>query len=365
MVKNSTTGKKKTAFITGMTGQDGSYLAEFLLDKGYSVFGIVRRSSSFNTGRIDHLIENYPPDKFEFYRGDITDINSLIGMLKQTEPDEIYNLAAQSHVKVSFDMPVYTFDTVASGTLKLLEAVRSLGLKCKIYQAGSSEMFGSSPSPQNENTPFRPRSPYAIGKVAAHHLCLNYREGYNMWIANGILFNHESPRRGETFVTRKVTRAVSRIKLGIQERLYLGNLEAKRDWGYAPDFIEAMWLILQQDEPDDFVVATGETHSVREFVEKAFEYVGFDLVWEGKGLTEKGVDSKTGKVLVEVDPIYLRPTEVELLLGDATKAGEKLGWQPRVRFKELAEIMMDADMRREKMLLEGTRAFDEEWRTHI
>jgi len=365
VAKNLVAGGKKKALITGITGQDGSYLAEFLLDKGYTVFGVVRRSSSFNTGRIDHLIENYPPDKFDFFRGDITDINSLISVLKQLEPDEIYNLAAQSHVKVSFDMPVYTFDTVASGTLKLLEAVRSLGLKCKLYQAGSSEMFGDSPPPQNENTPFRPRSPYAIGKVAAHYLCLNYREAYNMWIANGVLFNHESPRRGETFVTRKVTRAVARIKLGIEDKVYLGNLAAKRDWGYAPDFIEAMWLMLQQKEPDDFVLAIGESHSVREFVKEAFTYAGFDFTWEGKGLKEKGIDSKTGKALVEVHPRYFRPTDVESLLGDATKARKKLGWQPKVGFKELVKIMVDADMERERMLLEGTKAFNEVWRTHI
>jgi len=355
----------KKALITGISGQDGSYLAEFLLDKGYSVFGVVRRSSSFNTGRIDHLIENYPADRFEFFRGDITDINSLIGILRQIEPDEIYNLAAQTHVKVSFDMPVYTFDTLAPGTLKLLEAVRSLDLRCKIYQAGSSEMFGSSPPPQSEKTPFRPRSPYAIGKVAAHYLCLNYREAHNMWIANGLLFNHESPRRGETFVTRKVTRAVARIKLGIEDRLYLGNLEAKRDWGYAPDFVEAMWLILQQEEPDDFVVATGEAHSVREFVEEAFAIAGFSLVWEGEGLGEKGLDAETGRPLVAVNARYFRPTDVEFLLGDATKARVKLGWEPGVCFRELVKIMVNADMDRERMLLEGTRAFSETWRTHI
>ena len=365
MAKKKITGGGKTALITGITGQDGSYLAELLLDKGYRVFGVVRRSSSFNTGRIDHLIENYPPDKFDFFRGDVTDNNSLISVLKQAEPDEIYNLAAQSQVRVSFDMPVYTFDTVASGTLKLLEAVRSLGLPCKLYQAGSSEMFGSFPPPQNEDTPFRPRSPYGIGKVAAHHLCLNYREAYDMWITNGILFNHESPRRGETFVTRKVTRAVARIKLGIQDRVYLGNLASKRDWGYAPDYVEAMWLMLQQESPDDFVVATGESHSVTEFVREAFACAGFDLVWEGKGLEEKGVDAKTGKVLVEVHSRYFRPTDVEFLQGDASKARKKLGWQPKVVFKELVKIMVDADMERERMLLEGTRAFNEVWRTHI
>jgi len=365
MAKKKVTGQGKTALITGITGQDGSYLAEFLLNKGYDVFGVVRRSSSFNTGRIDHLIENGAGGKFDFYRGDITDINSIISVLQQSQPDEIYNLAAQSHVRVSFDMPVYTFDTVASGTLKLLEAVRSLGLKCRIYQASSSEMFGSSPPPQNEGTPFCPRSPYAIGKVAAHHMCLNYREAYGMWISNGILFNHESPRRGETFVTRKVTRAVARIKLGIQEKVSLGNLAAKRDWGYAPDFVEVMWLMLQQEKPDDFVVATGESHSVREFVQEAFACAGLDLIWQGKGLNEKGKDARTGKLLVEIQSRYFRPTEVESLLGDASRAKKKLGWQPKVGFKELVRIMVDADMAREKMLLEGTRAFNEVWRTHI
>lgn len=356
---------KKKALITGVTGQDGSYLAEYLLSKNYTVLGVIRRSSSFNTGRIDHLFNKYPTDKFDFLRGDLTDSNSLISVLKRVEPDEIYNLAAQSHVKVSFDMPVYTFETVAEGTLKLLEAVRSLGMKCKIYQAGSSEMFGASSPPQNETTPFRPRSPYAVGKVAAYHMCVNYREAYNMWIANGILFNHESPRRGETFVTRKVTRAVARIKLGIQDKEYLGNLEARRDWGYAPDFVEAMWLMLQQKEPDDFVVATGESHSVREFVEEAFKHAGFDLVWEGKGVNEKGVDANTGKTLIEIQSRYFRPTEVESLLGDAAKTRQTLAWQPAVRFKELVKIMIDADMERERMLLEGTKAFNEVWRTHI
>ncbi|MFC1864238.1 GDP-mannose 4,6-dehydratase [Chloroflexota bacterium] len=355
----------KKAFITGITGQDGSYLAEFLLDKGYSVFGIVRRSSSFNTGRIDHLLENYPSERFDFFRGDITDINSLVSLLKQIEPEEIYNLAAQSHVKVSFDMPVYSFETVASGTLKLLEAVKALGLGCKIYQAGSSEMFGSSPPPQSENTPFRPRSPYAVGKVAAHHLCVNYREGYGMWIANGILFNHESPRRGETFVTRKITRALARIKLGIEDKLQLGNLNAKRDWGYAPDYIEAMWLMLQQDRPDDYLIATGESRSVRDFAEAAFKHAGFDLVWKGEKLEEKGIDAETGRVLIEIHPRYFRPLETESLLGDAAKARRKLCWEPRISFDELVRLMVDADMKRERMLLEGTKVFNESWRTHI
>ena len=355
----------KKALITGITGQDGSYLAEFLLNKGYPVFGIVRKSSSFNTGRIDHLIEGYTPAQFDFYRGDVNDINSLISILKEVEPDEIYHLAAQSHVKVSFEVPVYTFDTVATGTLKLLEAVRSLGLKCKIYFAGSSEMFGSSPPPQNENTPFQPRSPYAAAKVAAYKLCKIYREAYGMWIACGILFNHESPRRGETFVTRKTTRALARMKLGLQEKLILGNLNAQRDWGYAPDYVEAMWLMLQQEEPEDYVIATGESHSVREFVEIAFSYAGFELIWEGEGLEERGIDARTGNVLVEVHPRYFRPLEVEFLLGDVTKAREKLGWRPKTSFKELVKIMVDADMKRERMLLEGTKAFNEVWRTHI
>lgn len=353
----------KRALITGITGQDGSYLAEFLLEKGYRVYGIVRRSSTFNTGRIDHLINS--GYNFEFYRADINDINSIISVLKQVEPDEIYNLAAQSHVKVSFDMPVYSFETTATGTLKFIEAVRSLGLNAKIYQAGSSEMFGAAPPPQSEETPFMPRSPYAVAKTAAHYLSINYREAYSMWIVNGILFNHESPRRGETFVTRKITRALARIKLGIQNKLELGNLNAKRDWGYAPDYLEAMWLMLQQDKPDDYVIATGESHMVREFVEKAFEYAGFELEWEGEGLSEKGIDANTGKVLIEVDKQYFRPTEVEFLQGDATKARQKLGWKPKVGFEELVRIMVDADMKREQMLLKGTKAYNEEWRTHI
>jgi len=355
----------KKALVTGITGQDGSYLAELLLDKGYSVFGMVRRSSSFNTGRIDHIINGYPPDRFEFFRGDISDINSLVSILKRVEPDEIYNLAAQSHVKVSFDIPVYTFNTVAEGTLKLLEAVRCLGLKCKIYQAGSSEMFGSSPPPQREDTPFKPRSPYAVGKVAAHHMAVNYRDGYDMWIANGILFNHESPRRGETFVTRKITRAAARIKLGIQQTLYLGNLEARRDWGYAPDYVFAMWLMLQQEKPDDYVVATGEAHSVREFAQAAFKEAGFNIIWKGKGPDEKGIDEATGETLIEIHRDYFRPLEANFLLGDASKARQQLGWEPKVRFSQLARLMVEADVKREEMLLNGTRTFNEQWRTHI
>ena len=355
----------KRALITGITGQDGSYLAEFLLDKGYDVFGLVRRSSSFNTGRIDHLINKYPLDKFDLFRADLTDSNSLHSVLGRVEPDEVYNLAAQSHVMVSFEVPVYTFDSVAVGTLQLLETIRSLGLKCRFYQAGSSEMFGASPPPQDENTRFHPRSPYAVGKVAAYHLCVNYREAYNMWIANGILFNHESPRRGETFVTRKITRAIARIKLGIDKSIHLGNLEAKRDWGYAPDYVEAMWLMLQQQSPDDYVVATGKSYSVRQFVEEAFKAAGYDFGWTGHGLEEKGKDKKTGDTLIEIDSRYFRPTEVDSLLGDPTKARQKLGWQPKVDFPRLVKMMLDADMEREKMLLEGTRAFSQMWRTHI
>lgn len=355
----------KKALITGITGQDGSYLAEFLLSKGYSVFGTVRRASSFNTGRIDHLLEKYPRTKFDSFRGDVNDINSLISVLKEIEPDEIYNLAAQSHVKVSFDMPVYSFETVAGGTLKLLEAVRALGMGCKIYQAGSSEMFGSSIPPQSEKTSFCPRSPYAVAKVAAYHLCVNYREGYGMWIANGVLFNHESPRRGETFVTRKITRAIARIKLGIEDKLQLGNLNSKRDWGYAPDYVEAMWLMLQRNKPDDYVIATGESHSVRDFAKAAFRHAGFDLVWKGRELNERGIDIETGRVLIEINPRYFRPLETESLLGDATKARQKLGWEPRINFDELVRLMVDADMKRERMLLEGTKTFNEAWRTHI
>jgi len=351
--------------ITGITGQDGSYLSEFLLSKGYKVSGLVRRSSSFNTGRIDHLIEQYHPKLFDFYRGDIDDINSLISMLKVVEPDEIYHLAAQSHVKVSFEMPVYTFDIDATGTLKLLEAVRSLGLKSKIYFAGSSEMFGSVSPPQNERTIFNPRSPYAVGKVSAFQLCKIYREAYGMWISCGILFNHESPRRGEIFVTRKITRALARIKLGIQEKLYLGNLDSKRDWGYAPDYVEAMWLMLQQKVPDDYVIATGETHSVKEFTELAFKFGGIELKWKGSGLQEKGVDNSNQKTLVEVDPLYFRPLEVEFLKGDASKAQKHLGWKPKLNFEELVKKMVEEDLKREKMLLDGTRSFNETWRTHI
>ncbi len=354
-----------TALITGITGQDGSYLAEYLLEKGYNVFGVVRRSSSFNTGRIDHLLEGYPIDRFNFYRGDLGDLNSLVHIIKEVEPDEIYHLAAQSHVRVSFDIPIYTFDIVSLGTLKLLEAIKFVGITARVYFAGSSEMFGSSPPPQNEDTPFRPRSTYAAGKVAAFNLCQIYREAYNMWIACGIMFNHESPRRGETFVTRKITRAIARMKLGIEEKLYLGNLDAKRDWGYAPDYVEAMWLMLQQDKPDDCVIATGESHTVREFAEVAFNYAGFTMKWEGSKMNEKVIDVKSGKTLIEIASRYFRPLEVQSLLGNAGKAKNTFNWKPKIAFNDLVTIMVDADIRRERMLLEGTKSVNEVWRTHI
>lgn len=332
----------KKALITGVTGQDGSYLAEFLLSKGYEVHGVIRRSSSFNTERIDHLYldPHDPKARLFLHYGDLTDGTGLRRILEAVQPDEVYNLGAQSHVRVSFDQPEYTADAVALGTLRLLEAVRDFVSRTRrevrFYQAGSSEMFGASPPPQNEATPFRPRSPYAVSKVAAHYYALNYREAYGLFICNGILFNHESPRRGETFVTRKITRAATRIKLGLQDRLYLGNLEARRDWGFAGDYVEAMWLMLQQPEPDDYVVATGESYSVREFLELVFGLL--DLDW---------------RAYVSIDPRYFRPTEVEHLRGDAKKAREKLGWRPRVGISELARMMVEHDLdlaRREKLL---------------
>jgi GDPmannose 4,6-dehydratase len=319
----------KRALLTGLTGQDGSYLAELLLDKGYEVHGIIRRSSSFNTDRIDHLYTD-PHEQgvrlFTHY-GDLSDSVALVKLLYELQPDEIYHLGAQSHVRVSFDIPEYTFDITGAGTVRLLEAIREAGVPARFYQASSSEMFGAAPPPQNELTPFHPRSPYAVAKVASYWATVNYREAYDLFAVNGILFNHESPRRGETFVTRKITRAVARIAAGLQEKLYLGNLEAKRDWGYAPDYVEAMWLMLQAEEPDDFVIATGETHSVREAVEVAFGRQGLDP------------DDH-----VEIDPQYYRPSEVDHLLGDASKAKDRLGWEPKVRFKELVELMVDADV---------------------
>jgi len=340
----------KVALITGITGQDGAYLAEFLLNKGYTVHGIKRRSSSFNTDRIDHLYRDQHEEnvKFFLHYGDLTDATNLIRIIQEVQPDEIYNLAAQSHVQVSFDTPEYTANSDALGTLRLLEALRILGLteKTRFYQASTSELFGKVQEiPQKETTPFYPRSPYAAAKLYAYWIVVNYREAYGMYACNGILFNHESPVRGETFVTRKITRAVARIKLGLQDKLYLGNLNAKRDWGFAGDYVKAMWMMLQQEEPDDFVVATGEARSVREFVEAAFQKLGITIEWRGSGKDEIGVDAATGAVRVQVDPRYFRPTEVEFLLGDATKAREKLGWVPKVTFAELAAMMVEEDLK--------------------
>lgn len=340
---------KKKALITGITGQDGAYLAEFLLKKDYEVHGIKRRASSFNTERIDHLYQD-PHDKnvsFFLHYGDLTDSTNLIRIIQEVKPDEIYNLGAQSHVKVSFETPLYTAESDAVGTLRLLEAIRILGMEKQVrfYQASTSELYGNvQETPQSEKTPFYPRSPYSVAKLYSHWITLNYREAYGMYASNGILFNHESPRRGETFVTRKITRAVARIKLGLQDKLFLGNVHAKRDWGFAGDYVEAMWLILQYHEADDFVIATGESHSVREFVDLAFREVGIDIEWKGKGLNEKGYDGATGKVLIEVDPRYFRPTEVDVLMGDFSKAKTKLNWQPKVSFAELVRMMVKADL---------------------
>ncbi len=338
----------RKALITGVTGQDGAYLAEFLLAKGYEVHGVKRRSSSFNTGRIDHLyVDPHTPDaRFKLHYGDLTDATNLIRIVQEVQPDEIYNLAAQSHVKVSFETAEYTANADGLGTLRLLEAIRILGLekRTRFYQASTSELFGASPPPQNEETPFRPQSPYASAKLYAYWITRNYREGYGLFAANGILFNHESPLRGETFVTRKVTRAVAAIALGLQDRLWIGNLESKRDWGHARDYVEGMWRILQHPEPDDWVLATGEAHTVREFVERAFAEVGVELVWRGTGLEERGIDARTGRVLVEVDPRYFRPLEVHHLLGDPTKARTKLGWRHEVSFPELVREMVRADL---------------------
>jgi GDPmannose 4,6-dehydratase len=340
---------QKTALITGATGQDGAYLAEFLLAKGYAVHGLKRRSSSFNTGRIDHLYHDVHEGGVPFYLhyGDVTDATNLIRIVQETRPDEIYNLAAQSHVQVSFETPEYTANADAVGPLRLLEAIRILGREkeTRFYQASTSELYGKVQEvPQKETTPFYPRSPYAVAKLYAFWITVNYREAYGMHASNGILFNHESPIRGETFVTRKITRAVAAIELGLQDRLFLGNLHAKRDWGHARDYVEGMWLIVQQEHPDDYVLATGETHSVREFVEKAFAHIGRRIVWQGAGIEEKGVDRNSGKVLVEVDPRYFRPTEVDLLIGDPQKAHSKLGWRHRTGFDELVRDMVNADL---------------------
>ena len=345
--------KQKVALITGITGQDGSYLAEFLIDKGYEVHGVLRRSSSFNTGRIEHpYLDEWVRDMkrkrlVNLHWGDMTDTSSLIRIIQTIQPDEIYNLAAQSHVKVSFDVPEFTAETDAVGTLRLLEAVRILGMehKTKIYQASTSELFGLvQETPQKETTPFYPRSPYAVAKLYAYWIMKNYRESYGMFAVNGILFNHESERRGENFVTRKITLAACRIAQGLQDKLYLGNLSSLRDWGYAKDYVECMWLMLQQEKPEDFVIATGEQHTVREFCTLAFKYAGIELEWQGEGLAEKGIDKNTGKVLVEVDPKYFRPAEVQTLLGDPTKARTVLGWNPRkTSFDELVRLMVESD----------------------
>ena len=351
---------KKVALISGITGQDGSFLAEFLLSKGYEVHGIMRRSSSFNTGRIEHLyLEEWVKDmknprQVNLHYGDMTDSSSLIRIIQKLQPDEIYNLAAQSHVKVSFDVPEYTAETDAIGTLRMLEAVRILGLerKTKIYQASTSELFGKVQEvPQRETTPFYPRSPYGVAKQYGFWIVKNYRESYGMFAVNGILFNHESERRGENFVTRKITLAAANIANGLQEKLYLGNLNAKRDWGYARDYVECMWLMLQHERPEDFVIATGEHHSVREFATLAFHYAGIELEWRGEGIDEKGIDNATGKVLVEVDPRFFRPSEVEQLLGDPTKAKTLLGWNPTTTsFDKLVRIMVEHDMKNVKNL---------------
>jgi len=335
----------KKALITGTTGQDGSYLVELLLNKGYEVHGIIRRSSSFNTGRINHIINDKRyNDQFFFHYGDVTDASNLNRILEKTNPDEIYNLAAQSHVYVSFQIPDYTAQVDALGTLRFLDAIRDTKINTKFYQASTSELYGKVQEvPQSEKTPFYPRSPYAVAKIYAYWIIVNYREAYNLFACNGVLFNHESPRRGETFVTRKITRAAARIKENLQDILYLGNLNSLRDWGYAPEYVEGMWRILQNNEPDDFVLATGENHSTREFCELAFSLLDIKILWEGEGENEIGIDSKSGKTIVAVDKKYYRPTEVDLLLGDPSKAKEKLGWESKMKFEDLVKTMVQSD----------------------
>ena len=338
---------KKCAFITGITGQDGSYLCELLLSKGYEVHGLIRRSSSFNTGRIDHLYQDRHEENVRLFLhyGDLTDSSNLNRLLEKIAPDEIYNLGAQSHVKVSFEVPEYTAETDAIGVLRLLDALRDTCLPARFYQASTSEMFGKVQEvPQSENTPFYPRSPYAAAKVYAYWITRNYREAYGLHASNGILFNHESPRRGETFVTRKVTMAAARIHLGLQECLYMGNIDALRDWGYAPEYVEAMWQMLQQPEPDDYVIATGKMHSVREFIELSFAYLGMEIEWEGCGIDEVGIETKSGKTIVRIDPRYFRPAEVEQLQGNPKKAAQKLGWRAKTSLPELVRIMTEADL---------------------
>ncbi len=336
----------KKALITGITGQDGSYLAELLLEKGYEVHGIIRRASTFNTERIEHLFKDthLPGVRMFLHYGDLSDSSNISRIIEKVQPNEIYHLGAQSHVRVSFDMPEYTGDVTGLGTLRILDAIRETGIRTKFYQASSSEMFGKVREvPQTEETCFYPRSPYGCAKVYAYWITRNYRESYGLFACNGILFNHESPRRGETFVTRKITRGLARIACGLEEKMYLGNLDAKRDWGYAKDYVEGMWRMLQQDTPDDYVLATGETHTVREFVEETARLLGMNLLWSGKGVNEKGRDKKTNKIVIEIDPKYYRPAEVDLLIGDASKAKEKLGWKAKTKFHELVRIMVEAD----------------------
>ena len=338
----------KTALITGITGQDGSYLAELLLEKGYEVHGIIRRASTFNTKRIDHLYQDPHEENVRLFLhyGDITDSSNLNRLIEKIRPDEIYNLAAQSHVGVSFDSPEYTAEATGVSTLRILDAIRESGVKTKFYQASTSELFGGLPdtAPQSEKTPFYPKSPYGVAKLYSYWITVNYRESYDIFACNGILFNHESPRRGETFVTRKITRAAAAIHLGMQDKLYLGNLDAKRDWGHAKDYVEGMWRILQQDKPQDYVLSMNETHTVREFVELAFAELGYEIEWQGEGVNEKGIDKKSGRVLVEVDPRYFRPAEVELLWGDSTKARTELGWEPKYSFMDLVKEMVQSDL---------------------
>jgi len=357
----------KKAFITGVTGQDGAYLAEFLLEKGYMVHGLKRRTSSFNTDRIDHLYQDPHEEdvRFRLHHGDLTDSTNLIRIMQEIQPDEVYNLAAQSHVAVSFETPEYTANSDSLGTLRLLEAIRILGLekKSRFYQASTSELFGKVQEiPQTENTPFYPRSPYAVAKLYSYWITVNYREAYDMYCCNGILFNHESPIRGETFVTRKITRALARIKLGLQDVLYLGNLDAKRDWGHAKDYVQMQWLMLQQEKPEDYVIATGVQHSVREFVEIAATELGISLSWQGKGLDEIGIEEKSGKTIVRIDPRYFRPTEVETLLGDPAKAKEQLGWEPKISFAEMVQEMVIEDLKmaeRDQMIRQkGYKAYN-------
>lgn len=341
----------KKALITGITGQDGSYLAELLLKKNYEVHGIIRRASSFNTARIDHIYEDPHNEnvKMFLHYGDMTDSSNLNRILEKVKPDEIYNLAAQSHVQVSFEVPEYTAEVDGIGVLRFLDAIKETRIDTKFYQASTSELYGKVQEiPQTEKTQFYPRSPYSVAKLYAYWIIKNYREAYNIYACNGILFNHESPRRGETFVTRKITKAVSKIKVGLQEKLYLGNLDAKRDWGYAPEFVEGMWRMLQQDKPDDYVLATNETHTVREFVEAAFKHVGIEIDWKGKGIQEKGIDRHTCNTIIEVDPKYFRPTEVDILIGDYSKAKKELGWEPKIKFDELVKLMVKADLEKVK-----------------